>query len=113
MMRSVPSLKRWLSTAICLLMSFGLLYSAAAQVGGPYEPDTATMLLLHYDDIIDKASEISDDAVGHANLSFVSIAALGLVQVLLLDNDSQGDSSYVTVPHGDALNLDGNWTIEG
>lgn len=91
---------------------------AQEPIGGPYTPDSHTMLLLHFDGNLDNASSYSANGVGHTNatnglfyLNNPFDATLG--QVLGLKNDAQSDSSYVTVADTSNLDLTGDWTIEG
>jgi len=87
-------------------------------IGGPYTPDSHTMLLLHFDGNLNNASSYSTNGIGHSNsatglfyLPNPFDASLG--QVLGLPNDAQSDSSYVTVADTSYLDLTGDWTIEG
>lgn len=115
MINSLRFIRTVLSLPLCVALSTAFALSAYAQdeIGGPYEPDTATVLLMHFDGNLENASDQSADGVGHGNLTYVSNAALGLGQALRLDNDAQNDSSYVTIADDEALDLQGNWTIEG
>ncbi|MFZ0389069.1 MAG: T9SS type A sorting domain-containing protein [Calditrichia bacterium] len=97
---------------------FVLLFAglASAQVGGPYTPDANTMLLLHFDGDYTNAAQFSEDATMHgdaSNFFFIPNQVTGLGQCLRIDNDSQSDSAYVTVPDTTYLDLTGDWTIEG
>ena len=109
-----------LRKAVASLIVGGLLVSFGADqvlgqeaVGGPYEPDTNTVLLMHFDGNLENASDFSDDGVAHGVVSYVNNDALGLGEALRIDNDSQSDSSFVTVADTATLDLTGNWTIEG
>ncbi len=105
-----------LFSIFCLLSVFNLY--AQEPIGGPYTPDSHTMMLLHFDGNLTNASSFSADAMGHTN------AANGLFylnnpfdsnlgQILGLKNDAQSDSSFVTVADTSYLDLTGDWTIEG
>lgn len=85
--------------------------AAQEQIGGPYTVDDNTVLLLHFDGDLSNQSTLSDDAVGHGNFSFFPRSDFG--QCVRFDNDALSDSSYVTVPDNDNLDLTGSWTIEG
>ncbi|MFA3783308.1 LamG-like jellyroll fold domain-containing protein [Melioribacteraceae bacterium 4301-Me] len=89
------------------------IFYAQEQIGGPYTPDSNTVLLLHFDGNLKNESQFSADGIGHGKLTFLSNAALGLGQCLRINNDAVTDSSYVSVPDTPALNLKGDWTIEG
>ncbi len=95
-------------------LSLMLFSGAGAQepIGGPYQPDSATVMLLHFDGDLANSSAYSGDAVPNGNIGFISNAALGLGQCLWLDNDSPSDSSYLAVPDTAALDLTGSWTME-
>jgi hypothetical protein len=100
---------------LVVILSVGVLY-AQEQVGGPYTADEHTMLLLHFDGDLTNTSTNSADGEfqGDAsNFYFLPNTGLGLGQCLRIDNDSQSDSAYVTVADADALDLTGDWTIEG
>ena len=106
---------------VIVSMSFLLgVFDLYAQeiIGGPYTPDSHTMLLLHFDGNLNNASSYSTNGIGHSNsatglfyLPNPFDASLG--QVLGLPNDAQSDSSYVTVADTSYLDLTGDWTIEG
>jgi len=85
-------------------------------IGGPYEPDEHTMLLMHFDGNLKNESQYSADGEFHgdpSNFYFLPNTIPGLGQCLRIDNDSQTDSAYVTVADTQYLDLTGDWTIEG
>jgi len=91
---------------------------AQEPIGGPYTPDSHTMMLLHFNGDLTNASSFSADGVGHTNaangLFYLNNSFdTNLGQVLGLTNDAQSDSSYVTVADTSNLDLTGDWTIEG
>ncbi len=91
---------------------------AQEPIGGPYTPDSHTMMLLHFNGDLTNASSFSADGVGHTNaangLFYLNNSFdTNLGQVLGLTNDAQSDSSYVTVADTSYLDLTGDWTIEG
>jgi hypothetical protein len=104
-----------------LLGSFsyvGGVSPAHAQDFGPYENDEHTLMLLHFDGNFTNESDSSADAVPHSapggGLTFADAPFDDdLGQVVIMDNDTEGDSSYVTVPDTAALDLTETWTIEG
>jgi len=95
--------------------SLALLVPAWAQpqIGGPYEPDSATVVLLHFDGNLINESDLSADAEAHGSLYYIPNNVAGLGQCLRIDNDSETDSSYVTVADTASLDLTGDWTLEG
>jgi len=113
--------KHYLFSLLVTITMFVFSSSLTAQnfepVGGPYEPDANTMLLLHFDGDFTNQSTLSANAVGHSNdpngLQFLPNEITGLGQCLFLLNDSKSDSTYVTVADTAALDLTGDWTIEG
>jgi len=82
-------------------------------VGGPYIADEHTMLLLHFDGDLSNASQYSEDAVAHGQTYYIANNVSDLGQCLRIDNDSQTDSSYVTVADTPYVDLTGDWTLEG
>jgi hypothetical protein len=108
-----------------LLVTFPILFLlgtfnlyAQEPIGGPYTPDSHTMMLLHFDGNLDNASSYSANGVGHTNAAnglfyLPNPFDANLGQVLGLKNDAQSDSSYVTVADTSYLDLTGDWTIEG
>jgi len=100
-----------------VLIMVGFAFSQSDPIGGPYTPDSATVLLMHFDGDLSNVSQFSADGqfIGDSsNFFFLNNPfdpALG--QVLRIDNDSQSDSAYVIVPDTSSLDLTGDWTIEG
>ncbi len=101
------------SLVIFFLLGISNSSFAQEQIGGPYTPDSNTVLLMHFDGNLQNESQFSADGVGYGKLTYLSNAALGLGQCLRINNDAISDSSYVSVADTAALNLKGNWTIEG
>ncbi len=88
---------------------------AQEPVGGPYEPDSATVLLMHFDNNFDNASDAYNMASPevHGNVNFLEMRGAGeLGSQVRFDNDSPNDKSHLQVPDTAALDLTGNWTIE-
>ncbi len=105
-------------TALIFLLVLTFLASssliAQEQIGGPYTKDANTLMLLHFDNDFVNQSDFSDDGVAHGSYQFFPVSAMtALNSSLRLDNDALSDSSYVTVPDNDNLDLTGSWTIEG
>ena len=94
------------------ILSVGSVY-AQPQIGGPYETDSGTVLLMHFDGNLNNASSLSGAGIGHGSLYYIPNNIPGMGQCLRIDNDSQSDSSYVMVPDTAELDLTGDWTIEG
>lgn len=92
--------------------SLGILH-AQDQIGGPYTADEHTVLLMHFDGNLINESDNSADGVEHGTLYYIPNNLPGLGQCLRIDNSSITDSSRVTVADTAALDLDGDWTIEG
>lgn len=91
----------------------GIVVIPTETIGGPYVADEHTVLLLHFDDNLENASDLAADGVGHGSLSYISNNISGLGKCLRIDNDSQNDSSFVTVADTSTLDLTQDWTIEG
>jgi hypothetical protein len=107
-----------MSVGLALVMlAAGFAETAAAQeeVGGPYTPDENTVLLMHFDGTLDNEAAETEDGVWHgtADPAYIDNGPLGLGEALRVDNDSQSDSSFVTVADHAVLDLEGDWTIEG
>ncbi|MBU1064732.1 hypothetical protein KKC74_07990, partial [bacterium] len=97
---------------LVVILSVGILY-AQEQVGGPYTVDANTMLLMHFEDNLDNVSTLSANGEVHGNLTYGNNTVTVLGKCLQLDNDAAEDLSYVTVADTAALDLTGDWTIEG
>jgi hypothetical protein len=106
-----------IKTALAALMVFSFfslqLVNAQEQIGGPYEADSATMLLMHFDGNLENMSDSSDKGTSFGNVSFSQSPKDTLGQSARIENDAPSDSSFITVPHTEHLSLTGNWTIEG
>jgi len=97
------------------LIAWGVLGTdtfAQDPIGGPYEPDSATVLLLHFNGDLTNESSVSADAQSNGNIAFIGQSPIGDGQSIYLDNDSPTDSSFVAVADTPALDLTGSWTIE-
>lgn len=112
-MNSILRMKFLAVAAVLALLFVGKL-SAQEPIGGPYTADNNTMILLHFEGNYNNESTFTDDGIGHGSSQFFPVGVdPSLGQCLYLDNDAQGDSSYVTIAHDPDLNLTGDWTIEG
>lgn len=88
--------------------------TAQSMFGGPYEVDEHTVLLLHFDENLENASDYTEDAVGRGDLSYVwSPLGRGMGSCLHLNNETPDKRSYVRVADSRYLDLAGSWTIEG
>ncbi len=75
-------------------------------IGGPYLMDKNTVTLLHFDNSLGNRSNLSQNAFGDtANIAQVSGLPADLGNCI-------STASPIMVPHCDALNLTGDWTIE-
>lgn len=102
-----------LMVAGLLAASTGVPHAHAQKVGGPYEPDSNTVVLLHFDGDVTNESDLSADPLEHGAVRFVSNPFdENLGQVLYLDNDAEDDSSYLAIPDTAALDLTESWTME-
>lgn len=104
-------------TFISLLLLWCLgpvaLHAQDYPIGGPYEPDSATVLLLHFNGDFVNDSDVSVHTERYGNTAFVTQSPIvGGAQSVYFDNDSPTDSSFLIVPEHSALDLDGSWTIE-
>lgn len=95
-----------------LLASTGLL-QAQDPVGGPYTVDDNTVMLMHFENNLVNESVHSADGEAHGTLYYIPNSVAGLGQCVRIDNSSITDSSRITVADTAALDLDGDWTIEG
>jgi len=115
--------------ALSLLLGAGTAQAQEAeQLGGPYEVDENTMLLMHFDEgefsegdsTIVNASDSSADGQGNGRLSYVQdpfLQDLGLDRHLDINNSLDEYNSFVeivddTTVANSALDLTENWTVE-
>jgi hypothetical protein len=76
--------------------------------GGPYQTDSNTLVLLHFNNNLQNSSTYSDDGVLHgADISYSSSVNSTLGKCLKL-----GNKSFISIPHNESLNLTDDWTIE-
>lgn len=90
-------------------------------VGGPYTPDTNTVVLLHFDGNMANAAATlgkTDTAAKRhttnpAKIYFLNNTGVaGMGQCVRLDNGAITDSTYLTIADTAALDLTGSFTIE-
>ncbi len=96
-------------------LTFGLQNSQAQNFMDPYEPDSNTVLLMHFDGDFTNASNLGvEDGQAHGDsYGFVaSDVGSNFNNMLYLDNSSPTDTTGVLVPDHDLLDLTGDWTIE-
>ncbi|GEM_PF-2756557 len=97
---------------ICLLFAAQQL-NAQQRIGGPYEADSSTVLLLHFNGDYQNEVDATADPRPHGNTSFEKLDSAGVFgQQLRLDNDSPADKSHLQVPDTSTLDLTGSWTME-
>ncbi len=97
----------------CLLWGLATTIKAQEPIGGPYESDSATVLLLHLDDSLRNASGRTEDPKAYGNISYLEMNGAGeFDKQVRFDNDSPDDRSHLQVPDTAALDLTGSWTIE-
>ena len=111
------NLYRLVCGVLTVLLMVGFAWTQSQPpVGGPYQVDSATVLLMHFDGDLTNESPLSGDGQFRGDMSnffFIQNPISGLGQCLRIDNDSRSDSAYVIVPDTAALDLTGDWTIEG
>ncbi|MCK4328577.1 T9SS type A sorting domain-containing protein [candidate division WOR-3 bacterium] len=100
-----------------IILTIGLLIVpllVLGRIGGPYESDEHTRLLMHFDSNLEDASGLNPDGELHGNAAFIpGLDWLGMC--LYLDNDAPTDSSRVLIPDDPdtgALDLYSTFTIE-
>lgn len=108
--------------AFAVMVSGSLVFSQTLEpIGGPYNPDSATVVLLHFDgDFTNSAAAVGKTAplaVPHstnpAKIYFLPNSGVtGLGQCVRIDNSSINDSSYITMEDTASLDMTGSWTIE-
>jgi len=82
-------------------------------IGGPYEVDDHTILLLHFENDLTNTSEKSSDGVMHGNnISYTSSVNSALGQCIGFNNSNSSNKNFITIPYSSALSLSNNWTIE-
>ncbi|MCF8241395.1 MAG: T9SS type A sorting domain-containing protein [Melioribacteraceae bacterium] len=110
---------RTFTTVKCLILVLSLFLItspilAQEEIGGPYENDANTRMLLHFDGDLTNESDFSDDGIGNGDYSFFPTSALAtLGSSIYFNNDAVSDSQYVHVPDNDNLDLTGSFTVEG
>lgn len=114
--RTYHSLFLYVILGIFLYFSFSPLLHAQQPIGGPYEPDSATVLLMHFEENFNNnhnpAFEIAEPNI-FGNINFLKMdSASDLGYQVRFDNDSPEDNSHIQIPDTSALDLTGNWTIE-
>ncbi len=105
--------------AILLFAGFSASTIFAQQtepIGGPYEADSATVLLMHFNENFNAESgenfQIGEPEI-FGNISFLQMDGAGdLGHQVRFDNDSPNDLSHIQIPDTAALDLNGSWTME-
>ena len=100
-----------------ILLIIGLLIVPLllwGRIGGPYDPDEHTRLLMHFENNLVDTSGLNPDGELHGNAAYIpGLGWLGMC--LYLDNDAPTDSSRVLIPDDPdtgALDLYTTFTIE-
>jgi hypothetical protein len=101
--------------ALAPMFFVSALYSQTPPpVGGPYDPDSNTVLLLHFNGNFHDSSGHQKDAIVHGKVSFVpSDLGSSYGEMAWFNNNTRSDSSYLEIPYDSTQNLQGDWTIEG
>lgn len=93
-------------------------------IGGPYEPDSATVLLFNFNEqlegiAVNQVDSTEDGTIGGepGTHQYVPAAALGLDHAdfgsaLLLDNSGPNNDAHITVPDTNAISMTEDWTME-
>jgi len=120
-----------IATLAVALAMFGALPAQAQQdfeeVGGPYEADENTVVLMHFDGNMQNAADTDNGGSteiaapdGYGNLEEVTSADFQTLtdmdgrdmgQQIHIDNEAN-DSTFITIPDTTALDLTGSWTME-
>lgn len=80
----------------------------------PFEKDENTVVLIDFaNGEIENKSDLSAAAQPSGNLMPVDNPISALGKAMWFQNEVESDSNWVMIPHGEALNLQGNFTIEG
>jgi len=99
----------------------GLFAQGLEPVGGPYTPDSNTVVLLHFDGNLRNAAadtgKTDTALVIHSSnpgtkVYFIANSLAGMGQCVRLDNSAVTDSTYLTLADTAALDLTGDWTME-
>ncbi len=86
---------------------------AQQPIGGPYQADSSTVLLLHFNGDYENEVDATADAQPYGNTSFDTLDSAGVFgQQLWFDNDSPEDKSHLQVPDTASLDLTGSWTMQ-
>ncbi|MHB1686753.1 MAG: LamG-like jellyroll fold domain-containing protein [Ignavibacteriaceae bacterium] len=104
-------------SVLSVLMSIFLIASltyAQAQIGGPYTPDSNTVLLLHFSGNFKDSAGVCRDGQPQGKISFITNTDMPeFGQSAFFNNDARSDSSFLVIPDTSALSLQGDWTLEG
>lgn len=119
-MITVTKLKFLFFFLVVFIVYSGLAF-ADDPIGGPYVPDEHTVLLMHFDDetdLLKNEATVAGAVDGEARGALIALpSGLGLRPelggALYIPNDTNSDTNHVIVPDYNALDLEGNITIEG
>jgi hypothetical protein len=99
-----------LKVMLIFIVGIGLVFSQNFTT--PYEKDENTVLLMHFDDDLTNETDVTEDGQGQGKLSYIS-GLSNFNKAVWINNDSPSDTSMISVPHTEELNLQGSFTIEG
>ncbi len=104
-----------LATILVFVLGIGVQNGIAQQpFMTPYEPDSNTVMLFHFNGNTENSSNLAvEDAIPHGSVTYTS-SNIGddFGQMIWLDNDSPSDSTYLHIPDTSAMDIRGNWTME-
>ncbi len=100
-------------SGIFYCLSFTTTLHAQQPIGGPYEPDSATVLLMHFDGNYENEVDATADAQPYGEVSFVEDdKTVDFSQQIRLNNESRLNRSHIQIPDTNSLDLTGSWTME-
>lgn len=80
----------------------------------PFEKDENTVVYVDFSDgEVTNKSDLTGDAIPSGNLQPVDNPISALGQAMFLNNQTPDDSNWVEIPHAEALQLQGDFQIEG
>jgi len=86
---------------------------AQEPIGGPYEPDSATVLLMHFDGDLQNETDLTQDGETFGEISFIRDSENSVYgHQLSIDNVSSSNFSHVRIADTSGLDLKGSWTIQ-
>ncbi len=102
-----------LATSIVSLMAVQTAHSQDPPFMSPYESDSNTVVLMHFDGNLDNESPMNvGDGVGHGKIQYNTNNIEGFGNMVRLNNSTASDSSWIHIADTAALDMTGSWTIE-